>query len=206
MHRPAPGILPARPPQPRLRRRKPPRLAVEPLDERAVPATFTVTTVDDDGPGSFRQAIRDANANAGRDVIAFNIGAGGVLTIQPASALPAVTDPVVIDGTTQPGYAGSPVVVLNGSQAGGVDGLTISAGNSTVRGLVINSFEGNGIVLQTSGGNVVAGNFIGTDVTGTGAVGNLAGVLVAGTSSGNTVGGSAAGDRNLISGNRGSGV
>src|SRR4051812_13641582 len=117
------------------------RLAVETLENRAVPATFTVTTGANDGPGSFRQAILDSNGTPGPDTIAFNIGAGGVQTIRPTAPLPNVTDPVVIDGTTQPGYAGTPIVELNGRQAGtGTTGLTITAGNSTVRGLVVNSF------------------------------------------------------------------
>ena len=53
------------------------RLAVEALDERVVPATFTVTTGANDGPGSFRQAILDSNGSPGPDTIAFNIGTGG---------------------------------------------------------------------------------------------------------------------------------
>ena len=157
------------PRHPRTRRRAPTRLRVETLDDRTLPSTFTVTTNANDGAGSLRQAILDSNANTGADSIEFSIGGGGVQTIALTSALPAVTDPVEIDGTTQPGFAGSPVIVLNGRAAGfNVNGLTISAGNSTVRGLVINSFPfGNGIVLQTNGGNHIVGNYIGVDVTGT---------------------------------------
>jgi hypothetical protein len=188
-------------------RPKPVRLSVESLDERALPSTFTVTTGANDGTGSLRQAILDSNATPGADTIAFDIGGGGVQTIQPTAALPDVTDAAVIDGTTQPGFEGSPLIVLNGSQAGsGVSGLTISAGTSTIRGLVINSYSGNGVVLQANGGDLIVGNYIGTDVTGTAALGNLSGVFIANTSSNNTVGGSAAEDRNLISGNRGRGT
>ena len=150
-------------------------------------ATFTVTNTDDDGPGSLRQAVRDANAAPGTDTIAFNIPGAGPHTIRPASALPTVTDPVVIDGYTQPGASpntnplnlGSNAVLqveLDGSGAGaGIAGLTITAGNSTVRGLVINRFNNqraDGIRLRTEGGNVIEGNFIGTDVTGTADLGN----------------------------------
>src|SRR5438132_474984 len=64
-------------------------------------STFTVTNTNDSGAGSLRQAILDANANAGADTIAFNIPSSGVQTITPATPLPAITDPVTIDGYTQ---------------------------------------------------------------------------------------------------------
>ena len=116
-------------------------------------ATFTVTNTNDSGAGSLRQAITDANANAGQtDTIAFNIAGAGPHTIAPASALPVITDPVIIDGTTEPDFAGTPVIELDGAGAGaGVSGLVINAGGSTVRALVINRFTANGIVLQTGG-------------------------------------------------------
>lgn len=144
-------------------------------------STFTVTNTNDAGAGSLRQAILNANASAGTDLIDFNIPGTGPHTIQPNSALPTITDPVVIDGTTEPDFAGTPIIELDGTNAGEVDGLVITAGNSTVRGLVINRFlEANGIFLQTNGGNVIEGNFIGTDVTGTTVLPNtgVAGVFV----------------------------
>src|SRR5258708_5274186 len=127
----------SRPAQPRRAAVSPsfPRLTVERLEDRAVPATLTVTTTADGGAGSLRQAILDSNASAGvLDAIEFDIGTG-VQTIAPLSALPTVTDPVVIDGTTQGGFVGTPLVVLNGAGAGaGTDGLVVTAGGSTVRG------------------------------------------------------------------------
>ena len=65
-------------------------------------ATFTVTTTADSGPGSLRQAILDANGNPGADTIAFAIPGSGVQTLDVSSAL-TITDPVTIDGYTQPG-------------------------------------------------------------------------------------------------------
>jgi hypothetical protein len=93
---------------------------------------------------------------------------------------------------------------LDGSSAGSfVTGLKIAAGNSTVRGLIINRFGGHGIEVSASGGNTMACNFIGTDATGTMDLGNGAdGILISGASS-NTIGGTASGARNLISGNGG---
>src|SRR5262245_61166727 len=68
-------------------------------------ATLTVTATADSGPGSLRQAILDANANAGPDEIRFNIPAAGVQTINPLTPPPIITDTVNINGYTQPGAA-----------------------------------------------------------------------------------------------------
>src|SRR5947209_8387730 len=95
-----------------LRRRF--RTAVEALEERCLPSTYTVSNTSDSGSGSLRQAILDANSHAGADTIVFSIGSGGVKTILPASELPHVTDAVTIDGTTQPGFTDSPLIVLKG--------------------------------------------------------------------------------------------
>ena len=158
--------------------------------------------------------------NLGLDVIDFTIDntifplVGGAHTIQPGSALPALTDSVAIDGTTEPDFAGSPIIELDGTNAGGsASGLQINAGSSTVRGLVINDFALVGIFIPIGDGNVIAGNYLGTDVSGTTAQGNgLDGVRIstdaAGTwsSSNNMIGGMTPGDRNIISGNTNAGV
>ena len=181
--------------------------------------TFTVTNTNDSGAGSLRQAILDANANAGTDTITFSIPGGGVHTISPTSALPTITDPVTIDGYTQTGavqntdpngFNGTLLIELSGVNAGaGVNGLTISSGDSTVRGLVINGFQvldinaGDGILLITNGSNVIEGNFIGTNAAGTAVVGNdTEGVEVRDDSSNNRIGGTTPQARNLFSGNR----
>src|SRR5882672_2640264 len=79
-------------------------------------ATNTVTTTSDSGAGSLRAAIGLANADATTPrVINFNIPGGGVQTITLASALPAVAKATTINATTQPGYAGSPLIVLDGN-------------------------------------------------------------------------------------------
>ena len=103
---------------------------------------FFVTTTADSGPGSLRQAILDSNAATGStNTIDFDIPGQGVQTIAPASPLPAITNPVLIDGFSQPGYDGTPLIELNGSQAGTGDGLTITGPDVTVRGLDINNFS-----------------------------------------------------------------
>ena len=169
--------------------------------------TFVVNNTNDSGAGSLRQAILASNATAGTQTITFNIPGAGVRTIVPTSALPDITDRVVFDGFTQPGFAGLPLIQVNGAGAGAVvAGLNIIAGSSTVRGLVINNFNGHGIRLGTAGGNIVNGNFIGTNATGDTAHPNSGhGVFIDNTPN-NTIGGTSAGDGNVISGNGGQGV
>ena len=166
-----------------------------------------VTTTADSGAGSLRQAIAFANATAGVQTIKFQIPGSGVHIISPGSALPTITDRVIIDGTTQPGFSSVPLIELNGTSAGaGISGLKITVGSSTVRGLAINRFKGAGIELRTGGHNIVSGNRIGTNAAGTLDRGNLgAGVLIVNSAS-NTIGGTTAATRNLISGNDQSGV
>ncbi len=100
-------------------------------------ATFTVTNTNDSGPGSLRQAIVDANANAGADTIAFNIPGAGVHTIAPATNFDTILEAVVIDGYTQPGASvntdpvGTNAVLLieldGSAMAGGDSGSTSPA-------------------------------------------------------------------------------
>jgi len=173
----------------------------------AAAATYTVTTTADSGANSLRQAITNANGNPGLDTIAFNIPGTGPFTITPASALPTITDPVVIDGTTQPGYAGTPLIEINGSSlASGDNGLYITAGGSTVRGLAINRCPQDAIRLESLGTNIIQGNFLGTDPSGTVARGNGEGGVMINGSPGNLVGGTSAPARNLISGGNQNGI
>jgi hypothetical protein len=178
--------------------------------------TFTVINTNDSGAGSLRQAIVDANATTGADTIEFNIPGTVVKTIAPTTELPKITGPVTINGYSQPGAQpnqkaiGSDAVlkvVLSGASSPGADGLEIGASNSTIKGLVINRWsQGIRIDGPDATGNKIAGNFIGTDASGTKDLGNsYAGVNVYDASN-NTIGGTTAGERNIISGNDGSGV
>ncbi len=202
-------------------------------------ATFTVTATDDGDDlscnaahCSLREAINAANASPGFDAIEFGIAAAadagcdtgtGVCTIQPVSNLPSITDPVVVDGYTQPGaspntntvesYLGLNTVLkieIDGSLLVGSPtpiALVVRTVNTTVRGLVINRFTTFGIdvgELPLGGNNIVEGNFIGTDVTGTIALENRNGVRVG--MGNNRIGGTTPAARNLISGNTTSGM
>lgn len=173
---------------------------------RAACGAIVVTNTNDAGIGSLRQAIQTANSAPGQSTICFNINGTGVHTIVPTSPLPAITSPAIIDGTSQPGYSGSPLIELNGASAGNQPGIWITAGNSTIRGLVINRFGANGIFITNTGGNVIAGNYIGTDSTGTTALPNGTDGVGILNSSNNLVGGTTTADRNVISGNTGNGV
>jgi IPT/TIG domain/S-layer homology domain len=162
-------------------------------------ATLTVTNTSDSGAGSLRQAILDANTGAGTDTIVFNIPGGGPYVITPlAPGLPAMTGPTIVDGTTQPGYAGTPIIQI-ANLAG--SGLKLQGGSSTIRGILVRGLN-TGIALESSN-NHVEGCYVGTDVTGTASAteGNGTGIEVQAGANGNTIGGSTAGASNLISGN-----
>jgi hypothetical protein len=176
-----------------------------------MPAPFVVSSTADSGPDTLSQAILDSNATPGSNTISFDITDSSD-TINLLSALPAITVPVTLDGTTEPGYSGTPLIELNGSSAGSdASGLVIAAGNTTVEGLIINQFGADGIIV--SGNNdVIAGNYIGTDATGTEALGNgNNGIWVMGGAQANQIGvnprdADASAEPNLISANGNSGV
>jgi hypothetical protein len=163
---------------------------------------FFVTSVADSGPGTLRQAILDANASPGKDLITFNLPGGAPFTITPASALPTISEQVTIDGATQPGYAGSPVVGLVGTSAGTANGLDIVGSNTIIRALFINRFNGNGIQIQGGQNNVVAGCFIGTSPAGTAKLVNVVAGITILNGRNNRIGGTNAADRNILSGNQ----
>ena len=209
-------------------------LALAAMRPVAEAATITVTDTGDaiavDGLVTLREAMTSANNNAdvnadvvaagayGTDTINFNIAGTGVHTIAPFPALPTITDPVIIDGYTQPGSSANTqatdgddavlLIELNGANFGDANGLTITAGNSTIRGLVINRFTGasgsarSAIALSGGGGNLIEGNFLGTDAPGTtGPPFEDNGVRIESGSDNNLIGGTAPSARNVISGN-----
>jgi len=131
-----------------------------------------------------------------------------VQTIALATALPPIIRSVTINGTSQTGFAGTPLIQLSGNNTL-ANGLSLSAGSggSTVRGLIINGFTTAGISVE-SNGNTVSGNYIGLDATGTLPRPNgVFGIAIEPGFTGNIIGGTNAGDdRNVISGNANFGV
>ncbi|MFH1680989.1 MAG: hypothetical protein ABIH26_10135 [Candidatus Eisenbacteria bacterium] len=185
----------------------------------------TVVNTNDDGPGSLRRAMNDANSAGGTaDLIEFNIPASdpgydpvaGVWTIQPDSALPVLTDDgTTIDGRTQAIFTGAdtnpdgPEIEIDGTNAGAASGFVVESGGNTIRALVINRFEQFGVYIDRydADGNTVSGCYVGTDATGTIDRGNgFTGVLIYTGAAGNVIGGAAEDDRNVVSGNGWSGV
>jgi hypothetical protein len=205
-----------------------------------ITVTGTGDTIAVDGVVTLREAITSANQNSnvnadvvavgvyGTDTINFNIPGAGVKTINLTTSLPTLAAAIVIDGYTQGvasvntlanGDNAVLLIELNGAGAGagtakvGVAGLTISSGasGSTIRGLIINRFSGDGILVKSST-NIITGNFIGTNAAGTATgPGNAnttfdlvtpfrAGIYIDNANS-NTIGGSAPAARNVVSGN-----
>jgi len=168
---------------------------------------FVVRNTNDAGPGSFRNAITKSNQTTGAQTISFNLPGAGPHRIEPITAFPAVSDPLTIDATTQPGFSGTPIIELTGNNRVGVPvGLDLRSGNNTIKGLSINRFYGAAIVISSAmtGGNTIQANYIGTNTAGDTALPNGTGIVI-GTPN-NLIGGSTASERNLISGNQGSGI
>jgi hypothetical protein len=167
--------------------------------------TFTVTNTNDTGAGSLRQAVTDANAVAGPHTIDFNIPGSGVHSIALATNLPqiVIVEGLTIDGTTQPGYAGAPLIEIHRDDTG-VNCLDFEFTPGVVKGLVINRC-GTGIYSGSGGGLTVKSCYIGTDATGTVASLNFTGIYIANGVATNTIGGSTPEERNVIAGN-GTGV
>ncbi|MGI9107234.1 MAG: beta strand repeat-containing protein [Pyrinomonadaceae bacterium] len=203
-------------------------ITVTAIDDTA----YVVNTTADPGTGgcdatecTLREAITAANADAGAETITFQIPdtdtgcISGVCTISPTSQLPTITEAVTIDGYTQPGATANTnatgalntvlKIELNGASAPGTVGLDITAGDSTVSGLIINGFtSGRGIQLTgaSATNNVVAGNYVGTNAAGTSAVANFIGIIISSGAANNRIGTNGDGtadaeERNLVSGN-----
>ena len=116
------------------------------------------------------------------NTITFKIGTSGTETIALKSALPKITHSVLIDGTTEPGYGTTPLIVLNGTNASTTAdpdpvGLELQADNSTLKGLVIDDFLNGGVKLDTASGTTAGADFadaITDDYIGVTAAGNVA--------------------------------
>ncbi|MCP5027828.1 MAG: hypothetical protein GY929_16255, partial [Actinomycetia bacterium] len=171
---------------------------------------------------TLRAAIEEANASSGSDAITFDIPtadgghSAGVWTITPTSALPSISDPITIDGTSQSGASAatsvSPAAIdsslaieLSGTAMPGAEmALQLVAGSSgsEIRGLAISGFDGGttayAIGVQASSDNVIAGNHLGVSASGATEGANYIGVRIEGASTGNRIGGSLAADRNLF--------
>jgi hypothetical protein len=210
---------------------KPIRLLLLLLLTLAIPlsaATITVTGTGDtavlDGACTLREALYSANANnvpsaydcavgtPGLDQIHFAIGGGGPQLITALSPLPPIAEPVTIDGTTQPGFAGTPLVRITAAYVfnNHVFEVRQTAGGSTFRALIVSNPNAAAAIALHSSGNLVAGNYFGMIDGSTPASSGGAGVEIVGfpaePASNNTIGGVTPADRNVFGGLGGIGV
>lgn len=184
------------------------RRAFEPLDYHRL---LVVNTTDDANGGtcdashcSLREAINASNNDPGMtNTIDFALSGPAPHVIKPTAPLPTIVRPVVIDGTSQTDFAGSPTVVLSGVDGPVTDGLVLAAPDSAVRGLVVNGFGQADLHLASGGSSLIVGNRIGTDASGTTAVRHPSGRADTGIlieSNDEQIGGVTGGDPNLIAG------
>ena len=152
----------------RIRRRP----VIDALETRQLLSTVYVTSIADSGAGSLRDAINQANAlTAGTAVtIDFSIGSGAQ-TIELNSALPTLANPITLDGTTQPGYGGRPLIQVDGSGAGvgGAVGFSLDddSHNSVIKGLEVTGWSGGGIYDNNGTNDVFTNDIIGLHYNGT---------------------------------------
>jgi hypothetical protein len=175
---------------------------------------FTVTLVNegsDAHPGdgicatlsghcTLRAAIQEANAEGGVHTINFNLPGSGVHVMSITSgALPIVWSQLILNGTSQPNCT-VPCIVLSGAVVGGNNtGLAFHTNNSLIKGFIITSWGNSGITINGTG-NQIESNDIGFWPGNPTLLPNVAGInLLGGTS--NVIGGTSAGDKNIISGN-----
>lgn len=148
------------------------------------------------GGETLRQAITSAEANPCADEIRFDLATP--YSITQTSALPQLTQPVTIDATTQPGWtAGTPLVEINGNSTAGTAGWRVLGGSSIIKGLILNRFSTDAILLQSSG-DTTAGCWIGVANSGLAASPNYTGVVV--ITSNNQIGDGSLAGRNVICG------
>jgi hypothetical protein len=186
----------------------------------AVPLTNVVTTAADVGPGSLRAAIYYAADHPGA-TIKFNLNSisdpgysNGVFNIHLTGMLPPLAaNGLVIDGSTQPGFVGKPLIVLDASQiipeTFTSDTMLIYSSSNQIKNISFTGFDWNGITLvyADATNNTIAGCWLGVDATGTNAAPNAyQGILLASGASGNVIGGAGTLARNVISGNAQYGV
>ncbi|MCS6941036.1 MAG: right-handed parallel beta-helix repeat-containing protein [Roseiflexaceae bacterium] len=157
------------------------------------------------GVCTLRAAIQQANARPGADDIWFNLPGAGPHIITVSAPLPAITEAVVIDGWTQPGWASAPLIEVRGLPTMG-NGLTITSGSSTIRGLAINRFTQHGVLITGGGGNTIQGNYLGVALDGITSAPNFSSGISIENSSGNIIGGATPGARNVLSGNAVNGI
>jgi trimeric autotransporter adhesin len=174
---------------------------IQSLDAAHIGYTFTVNTTNDVNDGvcddahcSFREAIIQAFISIGQDNILFNIPGQGQHTISLSTeSLPGLLNSVIIDGTSQPGYAGTPLIVIAGTNPAYCN-LKITADFNVIRGLVM---SGDCFLYVDGDDNIIQGNYFGTNAAGSAGIWvQGGGLLVEGYR--NIIGGTNPVERNIV--------
>ncbi len=182
---------------------------------------------------TLREAITNANNNAdstsgdcaagsGTDVIEFDITSNegpGPHTIVPTTNMVYINDALTIDGTTETGYVANTAVApdpFNGTMMIELAGttpvvnstpFTVNTDDVTIKGITANRFSDNSVTVQNNANNVIiTGNYFGVGTDGVTDYGNDDFGVVIWSGSNITIGGSAAADRNIISGSGSHGI
>ena len=147
-----------------------------------------------DGPCTLHAAIEQANATANvdgstPDRVELDIPGSGPHVIEPTSSTPDVDEAVVIDGTTETDYNGTPVVVLDSAPNDRNFWLFIRGNGSTVRDLAVVGFNNQGINLGGDGGHTVAACYVGVRPDGSTPGNSGVGIVISGDSVDNLIGG-----------------
>ncbi len=164
---------------------------------------------------SLRAAMQTANFDPDLDVIVFGFGGTAPKTINVPSALPRITERVVINGYSAPntkvngrlvGTNAKLRIVLKGPGSSATfPGLDVAA-RSTVKGLVIQAFD-EGVFISPGGeGSTLSGNFIGTTPNGMRKAKNLRSGVHVNCDAAVNLGGSSKAARNIIAGNGQAGI
>jgi hypothetical protein len=149
---------------------------------RSLVATFTatplssleVTNLNSQGAGSLLDALNLANSTPSLKTITFNLPGSGPWTITTSTTL-LITAPVVIDGTSQPGYDGG----FNRVYVEGTSGISnvfalAGHGGTTIKGLGIYNYDNDGVAIGSSASwNFVDDCYIGFKSTATGILRNV---------------------------------
>jgi len=136
-------------------------------------ADLVVTNTNSQGAGSLSAAIAAANQDSSPKTITFNLPGAGPWTITITSTL-FVTAPVVVDGTSQPGYDGSfnRIYVEGATGVSGIFFLTMHAG-TTIKGLGMYNYDANAITIwKDSSWNFIDDDYIGFKKTSNGVLHN----------------------------------
>ena len=151
---------------------------------------YTVSNTNDSGAGSLRDAITAANSSSSTQYSGITFSVAGVITL--ASDLPAITQKVLIDGTTAPGYVAgntttAPLVAVNFNNAGSGFNFNSGSAGSGITALSIYGSNSNGITLNASN-IVLLKNYVGLNLSGAAGGNAKDGVYISSTSTNNIIG------------------